>query len=205
MGFYNDRILPHLMTATMNSDAIKETRARVLTGLTGDVVEIGFGSGLNVPHYPPEVTSIRVVEPSRRSIQLGARRIAASSATISQIGTDARRLDLASDSVDTVVSTWSLCTIPDAESALAEVVRVLTPGGLFRFVEHGPSPDPKVNRRQHRVEPVWKRVAGGCHLLRPIDTLIAAAGLRIEALGTFDHPDDPKVASWTFEGSARKP
>jgi ubiquinone/menaquinone biosynthesis C-methylase UbiE len=204
MGFYNDRILPHLMSATMNSDEIHETRSRVLAGLTGDVVEIGFGSGLNVPHYPAEVTSIRIVEPSRRSIELGAERIAESPATIRQIGSDAQRLELDDASVETVVSTWSLCTIPDADLALAEIVRVLVPGGLFRFVEHGPSPNWKVNRWQHRVEPVWKRLAGGCHLVRPIDELIARSGLGITDMRSYDHPKDPRVASWTFEGSARK-
>ncbi|HRE01375.1 MAG TPA: methyltransferase domain-containing protein [Ilumatobacteraceae bacterium] len=202
MGFYNTRIVPRIINCGCGTPAFGETRTRVLGGLTGEVLEIGFGTGHNLAHYPPSVSRIHAVEPSARSIELAAERIAASSAEVVVSGDDAQQLALADESFATVVSTWSLCTIPDPDAAMAEIVRVLKPGGRFHFVEHGKSPDAKVARRQRRFEPMWRRMSGNCHITRNIDDIVRSSGLEMVSLNTFAHPKDFKVMNWTFEGVA---
>lgn len=204
MGIYRDRVLPRLQDKVMDRADTRELRARVCGGLSGEIVEIGFGTGLNMPHYPAAVTRVAAVEPSRLCVRLAQPRIAESSTDVSLVGLSGESLALPSAAYDAAVSTWTLCTIPDVEAALAEVRRVLRPGGSFHFVEHGHAPDASVARWQRRIEPVWKRVAGGCHVSRPIAELIERAGLRIDALDTYYQDGEPRVFGYTFEGVATK-
>lgn len=204
MGFYQDQLLPRFQNKVMDRKDLREVRARVCRGLGGEVVEIGFGTGLNAEHYPPEVTMIKAVEPSALCMHLAAERISGSGARVELAGLTGEELDLPSESFDAVLSTWTLCTIPNVEAALGEVRRVLKPGGVFHFVEHGHSPDAKVAAWQQRIEPTWKRLAGGCHVTRCIPELIEQAGFDIEPLEAYYVQGEPKVFGYTFEGVAHK-
>jgi ubiquinone/menaquinone biosynthesis C-methylase UbiE len=164
MGFYRDQVLPRVQDKVMARKEMGEARERVCAGLTGAVVEVGFGTGLNARYYPSQVSKVYAVEPSRVCVRLAQPRIERSNVTVEQAGLTGERLDLPSEQCDAALSTWTLCTIPDLASALSELRRVLKPGGAFHFVEHGHSPDPQIARWQHRLEPVNKRLAGGCHL-----------------------------------------
>lgn len=203
MGLYRTHVFPRLMNLAMDSDQRHAIRSRVCGGLSGTVVEIGFGSGLNVPHYPTEVTTVLAVEPLDRAVALAAERIAASPTPVRHVGLTGERIDLPDASADASLSTWTLCSIPDVAAALAEVRRVLVPGGTFHFVEHGRSPDPKVARRQRRIEPISKPILAGCHLTRDIAALVEDAGFTIESLDTYQQPKEPRAFAWTFEGRAR--
>lgn len=203
MTYYRTRILPRLMHAMMDSDENRTIRARVCAGLEGTVLEIGFGSGLNTPHYPDGVHTVHAIEPATRSIALAADRIAACRAEVHHAGLTGEHLDLPDASIDAVLSTWTLCTIPDLAAALSEIRRVLTTTGLLHFVEHGISPDPTIARRQRRLEPVTRPVFGGCHLTRDIPALIRGAGFAIDTMTTYPHPKEPSAFGWTFEGCAR--
>jgi ubiquinone/menaquinone biosynthesis C-methylase UbiE len=165
-------------------------------------VEIGFGSGLNVPYYPEGVHTVHAVEPAARSVAIAAERVEASHAEVHHTGLTGERVDLPSTSADAVLSTWTLCSIPDVDAALGEIRRLLKPGGTLHFVEHGISPDPKVARRQGRIEPVNKALFGGCHLTRDIPALLVRAGFVIDAMTTYQHAKEPKAFGWTFEGRA---
>lgn len=188
----------------MARKATSEPRARACAGLSGDVVEVGFGTGLNALYYPPEVVRVFAVEPSAACMRLAEPRIAKSSARIELAGRNGQHLDLPSDHFDGVLSTWTLCTIPDVGTALAEMRRVLKAGGSFHFIEHGHSPDPKVARWQVRLEPINRRLAGGCHLTRDIAGMITDAGFAIEHLDTYYFEGEPKAFGYTFEGRAVK-
>jgi ubiquinone/menaquinone biosynthesis C-methylase UbiE len=201
---YQDRILPRVVDAVMNRRELAAIRARVSAGLDGEVLEIGFGSGLNAPHYPAEVTRIRAVDPATLGRRLAAKRVAASPVPVEYIGLDGQVLPVDSASVDHVLTTWTLCTIPAVERALAEACRVLRPGGELHFVEHGRSPDARVAVWQDRLTPLQRRMAGGCHLNRPIDRLVAGSGLDLTRLETYYVPG-PKAFGYTFEGRAIKP
>ena len=203
MGFYGERILPRIINVAMNTKQHREVRARVCAGLSGDVVELGFGSGLNLPHFPEAVTSLRAVDPAELGQRLAADRIAEFGRRVDFAGLDGQHLPFETGSVPAVLSTWTLCTIPDAVAALREVKRVLGPGGTFHFVEHGISPDANVERWQHRLEPINRRVAGGCHFTRNIPALLEQAGFSVDRLDTYYAPREPKPAAWTFEGVAR--
>lgn len=178
-------------------------RARAAAALAGDVLEVGFGSGLNLPYYPPALTRVWAVDPAAVGFKLAAKRIAASVVPVEYAGTDARALPLGDASVDCALSTWTLCTIPDVVRALSEIHRVLRPGGMFHFVEHGRSPDEKVARAQDRLTPLQRRLAGGCHLNRPIGRLIGGAGLAVTRLDTY-YLSGPRAYVYTFEGVAVK-
>ena len=154
MGFYRDQLLPRFQDKVMDRTATHDVRARVCAGLRGDVVEIGFGTGLNAPYYPPEVTKVLAIEPSSVCMRIAGPRIARSSTTVKLAGLDGEQLDLPSEAFDAVLSTWTLCTIPNLTNALEELRRVLKPGGWFHFVEHGHAPDPPVARWQRRLEPL---------------------------------------------------
>jgi ubiquinone/menaquinone biosynthesis C-methylase UbiE len=204
MGFYEAHILPRLADRIMGGQVFTRLRARVTAGLSGEVLEVGFGSGLNVPLYPPEVTRVRAVDPATLGRKLAAPRVAASATAVEYIGTDAQALPLGDASVDHAVSTWTLCTIPDVARALAEIRRVLRPGGTLHFAEHGRSPDQKVARTQDRFTPLQRRLAGGCHLNRPIGQLLTAAGFELARLDN-SYMDGPRAWGYTFEGVAVKP
>jgi ubiquinone/menaquinone biosynthesis C-methylase UbiE len=204
VSFYGDTVLPRLQDKAMNRQGTRDVRARVCAGLTGRVLEIGFGTGLNVRYYPPEVTTVLAVEPSRTCMRIAAPRIASSNTVIEHAGLTGERLDLASEEVDVALSTWTLCTIPDLSAALAEVRRVLKPGGIFHFVEHGHAPDAKTARWQHRLDPLNQRLAGGCHLTRRISESVERAGFEMEHLDRYYSEGEPKPWGYTYEGRAKK-
>jgi ubiquinone/menaquinone biosynthesis C-methylase UbiE len=178
-------------------------RERVTVGLVGDVLEVGFGSGLNVPHYPPSVRHVRAVDPATVGQQLAADRVAASAIPVEYVGLDGAHLPLDDESVDCVLSTWTMCTIPDVEGALSEIRRVLRPGGTLHFLEHGRSPEPDVAKWQDRLNPIQQRLFGGCHLNRPIEGLVRDSGLRIDTLENF-YLRGPKPIGYMFEGRATR-
>jgi SAM-dependent methyltransferase len=188
MGWWTDRVVPHIVEVALRSQPVGELRRRALAGLEGEVVEIGFGSGLNLRYYPTSVSKIYAVEPSEVARRLARSRIEASPIPVELVGLDGESLPLPDASVDAAVSTFTLCTIPAADVALAEIARVLRPGGRLHLLEHGLSDDPKVMAWQHRLNGMQQRVAGGCHLDRPVDRLVTDAGFRLERL---DHPEMP--------------
>jgi SAM-dependent methyltransferase len=205
MGFYVERVLPRIVDVLCGMRSMVPLRQRVNAGLHGRVVELGFGSGLNVPHYPPAVTSVAAVEPADVGWGLAAERVREATVPIERVGLDGQSLPLPDDSCDTALSTWTLCTIPEVGDALQEVRRVLRPGGTFHFVEHGLAPDDKVRRWQHRLDPVQQRVFGGCHLTRPIRGLLTDAGFAISELDTFYDKGTPKTLGAFSLGVAVSP
>ncbi|HXP21487.1 MAG TPA: methyltransferase domain-containing protein [Streptosporangiaceae bacterium] len=195
MSCYADRILPRLVSAACGGTALEPLRRRVCQGLAGSVVEIGFGSGLNVPFYPAEVTSVAAVEPASLSWRLAARRVAAAACPVRRSGLDGQALPFDDDSFDAALSTWTLCSIPDVGAALGELRRVLRPGASLHFLEHGLAPDERVRRWQRRLDPLQQRVAGGCHFTRQIADLLTTAGFTITELDVFYSAGAPKFAS----------
>lgn len=180
-------------------------RRRVCDRLEGDVVEIGFGSGLNVPFYPAEVTRVAAVEPADLGWKLAEKRLRATSIPVERSGLDGQKLPFADNSFDSALSTWTLCTIPDVAAALSEVRRVLKPGATLRFVEHGLAPDEQVRRWQRRLEPLQKRLFGGCHLTRPIVDLLTTAGFTITDLDVFYEEGTPRPLGADSLGAAVSP
>jgi ubiquinone/menaquinone biosynthesis C-methylase UbiE len=203
MGFYEDQVLPRLVDVVLSGKEFREARARVAAGLEGEVLEVGFGSGRNVPHYPAAVRRVQAVDPAVVGRRLARGRVEASPVPVEYVGLDGQDLPVDDDSVDHVLTTWTLCTIPDVPRALAEIRRVLRPGGGLHFLEHGRSPDPKVARWQDRLTPLQRRIAGGCHLNRPIERLVSESGLRITGLDSF-FLRGPKTFGSMYEGVAVK-
>jgi ubiquinone/menaquinone biosynthesis C-methylase UbiE len=201
MGLYRDQLLPRFTNKVMDRRDLAPIRSRVCEGLTGEVLEIGFGSGLNVPFYPPAITRVRAVDPATAGRKLASGRVAASKVPVEYLGLDGEDLPVGSGSVDHVLSTWTLCSIPDLPRALSEIRRVLRPGGTLRFAEHGRSPDENVARWQDRLTPLQRRCAGGCHLNRPIGRFIEGSGLKLASMDTY-YLEGPKVVGYTFEGTA---
>lgn len=202
MGLWGRHVVPRIVDVACGTKQAHEVRERVCAGLAGEVLEIGFGSGLNLPHYPPAVMRVLAVEPSDVGLRLARDRIAASPIEVQRTGLDGQALPLDDASVDNALSTWTLCTIPDAVAALAEVRRVLRPGGRLHFAEHGLAPDARVVRWQHRLEPVQRRVAGGCHLTRPITRLLVDAGFTVDRLDNSYEKGTPKPFGYLYEGVA---
>jgi len=202
MGFYADRVLPRVINVVMDTGQTRQIRARVCAGLAGDVVEIGFGTGHNLPFLPPEVARVKAVEPSGVGVRLARERIEHAAAAVEVIGLDGQRLPLPDASVDAALCTWSLCTIPDAVAAVREVRRVLRPGGELHFVEHGLAPDAKVRAWQRRLNGIQGRVGGGCHLDRDIAAIVEAGGLTISRLDRYYGKGEPKPFGAMYEGVA---
>lgn len=180
MDWYRQQVVPRMVDRVCGAAGYDRWRRATTAGLSGTVVEIGFGSGRNIALYPNQIERVYAVEPSDVGRRLAAGRMAASAVRIDQTGLNGESLPLDDDSCDGALCTFTLCTIPDVERALAELVRVVRPGGRFHFLEHGAAPDPSIQRWQHRIEPVQKRLADGCHLTRDPLALVEAAGFRIE-------------------------
>jgi ubiquinone/menaquinone biosynthesis C-methylase UbiE len=202
MGLYREQVLPRIVNAACGLKAVDPLRSRVCEGLEGDVVELGFGSGHNVPFYPATVTRVSAVEPADVGWKLADKRLRGTSVPVERAGLDGQSLPFADNSYDAALSTWTLCTIPDVAAALAEARRVLKPGGTLHFLEHGLAPDESVRRWQHRLEPLQKRMFGGCHLTRPIAGLLTSAGFEITELDVFYEEATPKFLGADSLGTA---
>jgi ubiquinone/menaquinone biosynthesis C-methylase UbiE len=202
MNFYSDIILPRLCDLAMRNKDFLPYRERVIGAAEGRVLEIGVGSGLNLPFYRSSAKEILALEPAPQLISMARRKVSGIKAPVTFIEGSAESIPLENGCADTVVTTWTLCTIPQAPTALAEMRRVLKPGGRLLFVEHGLSPDAGVRKWQNLLTPAWRRLAGGCHLNRPISALIEGAGFRVDRLQTGYIPG-PKPMTFLYEGSAR--
>jgi len=192
MSIYGEHVLPRIVNVACNAKPNRELRERVCAGLAGDVVEIGFGSGLNVPFYPTTVEKVVAIEPSDLGWRLAGKRLASSAVPVERGGLDGQTLPYPDATFDAALTTWTLCTIPDAAAALREVRRVLKPGAPLHFAEHGLAPDQSVQHWQHRLEPMQKRLFGGCHLTRPVAELITGAGFTIKDVDVFYLHGAPK-------------
>jgi ubiquinone/menaquinone biosynthesis C-methylase UbiE len=202
VGFYQDQIVPLLINWSMRQKNLAAYRNRVVPAAEGRVLEIGIGSGLNLPFYSRNVTRVIGLEPSPRLLAIARRVERTGNGSVEFIEGSAEAIPLKDASVDTVVTTWTLCSIPDLLRALRDMRRVLRPGGRLLFVEHGLAPDPNVIWWQDRLTPVWKRLGGGCHLNRAIGTLIEGAGFQFDRLRT-GYMRGPKPMTFMYEGSAR--
>ena len=195
MGFYSTHIVPRFIDKALGTPAMQEGRDAVAAGLSGTVLEIGFGSGLNVASYPPEIELVYAVEPALTARKIAVPRVAASPIPIQYAGLHGETVALDDNSCDGALCTFTLCTIPGVEQALAELRRVLKPGGKFHFLEHGLAPDAKTQAWQHRLDPLEKRLADGCHLTRDPVELVKAAGFELEFVHS-EYTKGPKP--WVF-------
>jgi SAM-dependent methyltransferase len=198
MGWWSEKVVPRVNDKSLAAKPVMELRHEVCRGLSGRVLEIGFGSGLNIGSYPPEITSVDAVEPSDVGWRLSAERRAGATVPVERVGLDGQRLEVADSTYDAVLSTFTLCTIPDVGAALGEVRRVLRPGGTVHVLEHGLAPDERVVAWQHRLEPLQRRLAAGCHLTRDVPALLAAAGLRLERVEQAYLPGPGISKPWEF-------
>jgi SAM-dependent methyltransferase len=202
MGFYNTHIVPRFIDKALGTPAMQQGRDAVAAGLSGTVLEIGFGSGLNVASYPPEIELVYAVEPALTARKIAVPRIAASPIPIQYAGLHGETVALADNSCDGALCTFTLCTIPGVEQALAELRRVLKPGGRFHFLEHGLAPDAKTQTWQRRLDPLEKRLADGCHLTRDPVELVKAAGFELEFVHS-EYTKGPKPWVFMTFGQAR--
>jgi ubiquinone/menaquinone biosynthesis C-methylase UbiE len=202
MGLYGDHVFPRIMNLVMNTKETRRIRERVCSPLRGEVVEIGFGTGHNLPFLPADVSRLRAVDPLAKGRDLAAGRLASAGCEVEFVGVDGQHLPLADESADAVLTTWTLCSIEDPVAAIREVRRVLRRGGRMHFVEHGLAPDDGVRKWQRRCNGLQRRFGCGCNLNRDIPRLITAGGMSIEQMETYYAKGDPKPLGWTFEGRA---
>ena len=202
MGFYSRRVVPHVINCVCGLRSVRPLRERVCAGLVGEVVEIGFGSGHNVGCYPSDVTRVRAVEPSDVGWRLAEPRVAASDVPIERAGLDGQDLPFADNTFDAALSTFTLCTVPDPGRALRELRRVLKPGAALHFLEHGLAPDVRVQRWQRRLDPIERRLAGGCEFSRPVVDLVTGAGFTITEVDRFYEDGGQKFAGAISLGTA---
>lgn len=207
MGWWTDHVVPRLTDVSLSNAEVGRLREAACAGLAGRVLEIGFGSGLNLPFLPGTVASVDAVEPSEVAWTRSASRRAAARTPVRRTGLDGQRLEADDASYDAALATFTLCTIPDPVAALTEVHRVLRPGGALHVLEHGLAPDPGVVRWQRRLEPAQRRLVGGCHLTRDVPALLAAAGLEAVDLRADYLPGPGFLHPWThaYVGTARRP
>lgn len=203
MGFYDKYILPRFINCACGTKPVMKQREKVVPRASGTVLEIGIGTGLNLPFYnPARIDRLIGLDPSEDSWKLAGKRAQHLDFEVEFIGLPGEQIPLEDDSVDTVLVTFSLCTIPDPVSALRGMGRVLRQGGELIFCEHGCAPDPGVRKWQDRINPLWKKLAGGCHLNRDIPALLGAGGFRITEMNTAYLPGTPRVAGFNFWGTA---
>ena len=203
MGFYSQLIFPRLLELSMSSESMTHYRQKLLSDVSGDVLEIGFGTGLNLPYYPDAVTSLTTVDPNAGMDAIAQKRIAESPIPVSTQTISGEQLPMPDDRFDNVVCTWTLCSIPNVEQALREAYRVLKPGGRFFFIEHGLSDERGIQRLQNWITPVQKIVADGCHLNRQIDKLVGSIFDQVES-EEFYADDLPKIMGYFYRGVATK-
>jgi SAM-dependent methyltransferase len=205
MGFYERRVLPHIINCACGSKPIMRQREKVVPFARGEVLEIGIGTGLNLPYYDSaKVTRLIGLDPSEKSWELAGERAAALPFDVEFLGLPGEAIPLADNSVDTVVVTFALCTIPDPVAALRGMARVLRPDGELLFCEHGRAPDAGVQRWQDRINGFWASVAGGCNINRDIPALLAAGGFQVGDLQTLYLPGTPRIAGYNYWGRARR-
>jgi ubiquinone/menaquinone biosynthesis C-methylase UbiE len=203
MGFYNDWALPRILNLMMDMKFVREERKKCLAGVTGKVLEVGFGSGHNLPFYPAAVQRVIAVDPSTQGAKLARKRIAAAAFPVEYVPLMGEHIDAPDASFDSIVSTYSLCTIPDPAAALAQMRRVLKPDGRFFFVEHGRSVEPKVQRWQDRMNGLQKTLWGGCNMNRDIERLVRQAGFSFDQIDKYYVPGQPKPVAYMTRGVAR--
>lgn len=204
MGLYRTYVVPRVVDVVCSTRALAHWRERVCEGLSGKIVEIGFGAGRNVGYYPDGVTTVFALEPSTTSMKWAYRRHASARVRIEHVGLDGGSIALGDESCDAALMTFTLCTVPDPLQVLGEVRRVLAPGGCLHFLEHGLAPDPAVARWQHRIDPFEQRLGDGCHLTRDARALVEAAGFVIEHLEQ-RYVRGPKPWSYLTLGVATQP
>ncbi len=202
MGFYAKWVLPHLTDLAMRNDEAARYRARIVPKARGVVLEVGAGSGLNLPYYGPCVARVMALDPSAELLRKARARAGAAGFAVDFVESGAEQIPLADHVVDAVVMTWALCSIANPARALAEIRRVLKPDGSLWFAEHGLAPESRVAAMQRRLSPLWTRFAGGCHLDRKMDELILAAGFRLEELDA-GYAKGSRMLSYQYSGRAR--
>ena len=203
MSFYSNSIIPYCIDLAMSGSNLKQYRQQLLKGVAGDILEIGFGTGLNLPYYPKSVTKITTIDPNPGMQKLARSRITQSQITVDYKVLNGESLPMADASFDSVVCTWTLCSIPLADKAIAEVYRLLKPGGKFFFIEHGLSHEPKIQFWQNRLTPIQKVLADGCHLNRQINELVRQQFPNVN-VEQFYAPKLPKVIGYMYRGIAVK-
>jgi ubiquinone/menaquinone biosynthesis C-methylase UbiE len=204
LSFYHHFVFPYLLDLAMASPALRKPRRRTLAAAQGRILEIGFGTGRNLEFYPDSVKKIEAIDPDLDLDRLSLPRIRHARIDVDFHHLDAQHLPFGEASFDTVISTMTLCSIPDVEHALSEIRRVLKPGGRFLFMEHGRAPDANVARWQDRINPHWKPLAGGCHVNRPISELVAGSGLSVLDQMSYYMRKTPRFVGFMTEGMARR-
>lgn len=203
MGFYSNLIIPYCIDLAMSGSSLSQYRQQLLEDVSGEILEIGFGTGLNLPHYPEAVSKITTIDPNPGMKKLAASRINQSQITVDYKVLNGESLPMADQSFDSVVCTWTLCSIPLVEQAIAEVHRLLKPGGKFFFIEHGLSEDPGIQIWQNRLTPIQKVIADGCHLNRRINLLVKQKFPNV-TIEQFYAPKLPKIIGYMYQGIAVK-